>query len=64
VTPRKEPVETQLLRDLNAQRTAAGVCRHCGGPLPCWSSFGDQRVGVRHSNRTYEAMLRRGGARR
>jgi hypothetical protein len=28
-------------------RVEAGVCRHCGGPVPCWSPHGDVEVGVR-----------------
>jgi hypothetical protein len=63
MTARKEPPEMRILRELDAQRVAAGVCRHCGGPVPCWSEHGDQRVGVRHSEITHRAMRRRGGAR-
>jgi hypothetical protein len=33
----------QIARD----RAARGVCRHCGGPVPCWSAFGDEAVGKR-----------------
>lgn len=36
------------LREINAKRKVAGVCRHCGGTVPCWSPYGDVRVGVRH----------------
>jgi len=32
---------------IDRDRVAAGVCRHCGGPVPCPSMFGDVRVGVR-----------------
>lgn len=38
----------KMLDDMNADRVARGVCRHCGGPVPCWSPYGDVRVGVRH----------------
>lgn len=32
---------------LAAKRVASGACRHCGGPVPCPSPFGDASVGVR-----------------
>jgi len=35
------------LQKVNQARVAAGVCRHCGGAVPCPSAFGDVRVGVR-----------------
>ena len=47
------------LRELEAERVERGVCRHCGGGVPCWSLYGDARVGVRHSDRSYDAMLKR-----
>lgn len=34
------------IRELEASRLARGVCRHCGGPVPCWSPFGDVEPGV------------------
>lgn len=40
-----------MLAQVDADRLAAGKCRHCGGPVPCWSSFGDVAVGVRASDR-------------
>jgi hypothetical protein len=40
---------------LRLEREELGVCRHCGGAVPCSSEFGDQSVGVRHSS----ASLRR-----
>lgn len=40
-----------------AKRVAEGTCRHCGGSVPCWSPFGDMRVG-----RLYPTRLRRGRA--
>lgn len=49
---------------IDANRVAAGVCRHCGGPVPCWSGFGDQRVGVKHSSRSLKAMRKRDGGER
>jgi hypothetical protein len=49
--------EVALAR-LHLQRKKAGVCRHCGGPVPCWSSFGDQAVGVKHTDASYRAMTR------
>jgi hypothetical protein len=36
------------LKEMNAKRIAAGLCRHCGGAVPCWSPFGDISVGVKH----------------
>lgn len=45
--------------DLDRMRVERGVCRHCGGPVPCHSEFGDQRVGVRHSTRSWKAMRQR-----
>ena len=44
-----------LLDKLNAERVAAGVCRHCGGPVPCWSPYGDIEVGVRQHPSTRRA---------
>ena len=38
---------TTQLQKVNQARVAAGVCRHCGGAVPCPSAFGDVRVGVR-----------------
>jgi hypothetical protein len=37
-------------RAIDAKRIAAGKCRHCGGPLPCWSAFGDRSVGRFHTD--------------
>ena len=39
------------LARVHRDRIAAGVCRHCGGPVPCASAFGDIRVGVRRGQR-------------
>jgi len=36
-----------MLEQLYRERLEAGVCRHCGGPVPCWSPDGDIAVGVR-----------------
>ena len=36
----------EAIERINRMRTEAGVCRHCGGPVPCWSPFGDSAVGV------------------
>ena len=47
----KHDVRDMLAR-LDRERVAAGVCRHCGGPVPCWSPYGDVRVGVRHDRRS------------
>ncbi len=43
------------IRRLEDERSARGLCRHCGGPVPCWSAFGDAAVGVRHTQRTLNA---------
>jgi len=41
------------IRRINASRQARGVCRHCGGAVPCWSDmFGDVEVGTRWSELT------------
>ena len=40
-----------MLDELYRERLAAGVCRHCGGPVPCWSPEGDIAVGVKHGSR-------------
>jgi len=37
--------EREALR-IERRRVKAGLCRHCGGPLPCWSVYGDCRPGV------------------
>lgn len=34
---------------LDGERVAKGLCRHCGGPVPCSSWFGDSAPGVRKS---------------
>jgi hypothetical protein len=47
---------TRIERD----RMLRGDCRHCGGPVPCWSQFGDVRVGVRKPK---PARLKRGSLR-
>ena len=44
---------------LDAERVAAGVCRHCAGPLPCWSLYGDARLGVRHTAATLAKAKRK-----
>lgn len=36
-----------VLKQTAAERKARGQCRHCGGPVPCWSAFGDSAVGKR-----------------
>lgn len=45
--PARNISERRMLDKLNREREQAGVCRHCGGPVPCWSPFGDVKVGVR-----------------
>ena len=39
----------EATKRLRAERVAAGQCRHCGGPVPCYSEFGDQAIGKRHT---------------
>lgn len=42
---------------VSLKRQEDGRCRHCGGPCPCWSIFGDSAPGRRHNRITYERML-------
>ena len=44
--------------DLDAERVARGLCRHCAGPVPCHSSSGDSDVGRHHTYATYAALMR------
>ena len=32
---------TAITEATQAERQAQGQCRHCGGPVPCGSAFGD-----------------------
>lgn len=48
----------RMTRELDAKRIAAGVCRHCAGPVPCWSRCGDSAVGVYHTEATYRDALK------
>lgn len=35
---------------IQRERAAAGLCRHCGGSIPCWSDFGDKvQMGARQA---------------
>jgi len=45
----KQPTTCAMLEELYRERLGAGVCRHCGGPVPCWSPDGDVVVGVKHA---------------
>ena len=57
---RKRDLQLQKsLDDLHAKRVAKGRCRHCGGPVPCWSYFGDEAVGIRRDDAV--ARIVRGG---
>ena len=47
--------EREKIAKINAIHVAAGKCRHCGGRVPCWSDFGDQAVGVRHTAKSIAA---------
>jgi len=49
---------SEAVARLDAGRVARGECRHCGGPVPCSSSWGDIRVGVRRPWHTTEAAKR------
>jgi hypothetical protein len=52
-TPRLSKLMKQLkdakaqaaVKQIRRERMARGLCRHCGGPVPCWSAFGDESVG-------------------
>lgn len=46
--PRAQPRHSTcaMVDQLFRERLEAGVCRHCGGPVPCWSPDGDVAVGV------------------
>jgi hypothetical protein len=44
----KDKGVTDLIKQLDRERVKQGVCRHCGGPVPCWSPYGDAGVGVRY----------------
>lgn len=61
------PKGRAALHALEERRTAAGLCRHCGGAVPCWSEFGDHAPGQRHTRRTLKAaraeLVRSGAAR-
>lgn len=47
MTAKRQRSTTQAaLQRLNDTRVAAGVCRHCGGRVPCWSPSGDWAVGL------------------
>jgi hypothetical protein len=52
-----------VFRWMDAQREGAGLCRHCGDALPCWSGFGDYAPGRRHTTRTYRKVMRERSAR-
>jgi hypothetical protein len=47
--------------DEDAARVAAGVCRHCGGAVPCRSVFGDQDIGVAHTRETFARVRENNG---
>ena len=42
--------------EIDARRVEQRVCRHCGGPVPCWSSFGDRAPGKQHTRGSFEMM--------
>lgn len=43
----------EVLERINRGRVADGLCRHCGGPCPCWSRFGDVSPGVQHTETSW-----------
>lgn len=43
----------QTTQIIDARRVRLGVCRHCGGPVPCWSRMGDAAVGRQHTVATW-----------
>ncbi len=49
----KDPAMTKV----QADRAAKGLCRHCGGKVPCWSMFGDQAVGKKHTAASLSKMV-------
>lgn len=46
---KREEQNRRAVEELHAERQAAGTCRHCGGPVPCWSPFGDEAPGRRRA---------------
>lgn len=48
----------RVLAALDQDRIGAGLCRHCAGPVPCWSEFGDHAPGVRHTRETFRRRTR------
>lgn len=48
----------RALARLEKERVALGVCRHCGGPVPCRSEFGDRAVGKRHTGASLRKLRR------
>lgn len=42
-------------REIDRKRVSAGLCRHCGGPIPCRSMSGDYKLGRRHTPATMSA---------
>lgn len=52
---------SRTFRELDADRVERGVCRHCGGDVPCWSPYGDVLVGVKWNARERERTRRLDG---
>ncbi len=48
--------QKEWTEDLYRERMSVGCCRHCGGAVPCWSYYGDQKVGKKHTHRSHAAM--------
>jgi len=51
----------RALHRLDKSRQGAGQCRHCGGTVPCWSEFGDQAPGKRHSMQSFLRRIQEAG---
>lgn len=45
--------EIDPLAEIDRLRISKSLCRHCGGPTPCWSSFGDREPGKRHTRKSF-----------
>ena len=51
-------LEANPIFRINKERVAHGLCRHCGGRVPCWSEFGDVAAGVQHTRRSMPSVTR------
>ena len=53
-----QPIAPKSIEEIQASRREQGLCRHCGGPIPCWSYFGDRKVGVLHTGASWRKARR------